>query len=130
MFGTDPLNEIRGASARLDWLNRFEMERCLKEYPGVWGVWRKSTPMEGSAQFLVEASGVPTVREACAQHGFAISASKRGGEVGVVYGIAPFKGTTHLIPGLHEWHISSCAANREFRNLSSKCIANSNHDGV
>ena len=29
VFGTDLLNEVRGASARLDTLNRSEMEKCL-----------------------------------------------------------------------------------------------------
>lgn len=89
VFGTDPLNEIRGASARLDWLNRFEMERCLKEYPGMECV-DKIYANGGSAQFLVEASGIPTVREACASMVRYIR-EQTGGEVGVVYGIAPFK---------------------------------------
>ena len=89
VFGTDPLNEIRGASARLDWLNRFEMERCLKEYPGMERV-DKIYANGGSAQFLVEASGIPTVREACASMVRYIR-EQTGGEVGVVYGIAPFK---------------------------------------
>ena len=35
VFGTDPLNEIRGASARLDTLNQSEMEKCLADQLGV-----------------------------------------------------------------------------------------------
>lgn len=87
VFGTDPLNEIRGASARLDWLNRSEMERCLKEYPGVARV-DKIYANGGAAQFLVDASGIPIVKAACASMVRYIR-EQTGGEVGVVYGIAP-----------------------------------------
>ena len=44
------LNEVRGASARLDWLNRDEMERVLsKEIANVEKIYANG----GSAQFLV-----------------------------------------------------------------------------
>ena len=89
VFGTDPLNEIRGASARLDWLNRFEMERCLKEYPGM-GCVEKIYANGGSAQFLVHTCNATTVKAACASMVRYIR-EQTGGEVGVVYGIAPFK---------------------------------------
>ena len=89
VFGTDPLNEIRGASARLDWLNRFEMERCLKGYPGM-GCVEKIYANGGSAQFLVHACNATTVKAACASMVRYIR-EQTGGEVGVVYGIAPFK---------------------------------------
>ena len=35
VFGTDALSEVRGASALLDWLNQVEMERCLRDHPGM-----------------------------------------------------------------------------------------------
>ena len=89
VFGTDPLNEIRGASARLDWLNRSEMERCLKEYPGVGRV-DKIYANGGSAQFLVHSCDAITIKAACASMVRYIR-EQTGGEVGVVYGIAPFK---------------------------------------
>ena len=92
VFGTDPLNEIRGASALLDRLNRDDMERCLKEYPGMAGV-DKIYANGGSAQFLVQASGIATVKAACASMVSYIR-EQTGGEVGVVYGIAPLKDET------------------------------------
>ena len=90
VFSTDPLNEIRGASARLDWLNRSEMERCLKEYPGM-GCVEKIYANGGSAQFLVHSCDATTIKAACASMVRYIR-EQTGGEVGVVYGIAPFKG--------------------------------------
>ena len=89
VFGTDPLNEIRGASARLDRLNREDMERCLKEYPGMGRV-EKIYANGGSAQFLVHACNAITVKAACASMVRYIR-EQTGGEVGVVYGISPFK---------------------------------------
>jgi len=88
VFGTDPLNEIRGASARLDWLNRSEMERCLKEYPGMGRV-EKIYANGGSAQFLVHSCDPATIKEACASIVHYIR-EQTGGEIGIVYGIAPF----------------------------------------
>lgn len=90
VFSTDPLNEIRGASARLDWLNRSEMERCLKEYPGMERV-EKVYANGGSAQFLVHSCDAITIKAACASMVRYIR-EQTGGEVGVVYGIAPFAG--------------------------------------
>ena len=89
VFGTDPLNEIRGASARLDWLNRFEMERRLREYPGI-GCVDKIYANGGSAQFLVHKCDAATIKEACISMMRYIR-EQTGGEVGVVYGIAPLK---------------------------------------
>ena len=89
VFGTDPLNEIRGASARLDWLNRLEMERCLKEYSGMECV-EKIYANGGSAQFLVHSCDAATIKEAC-ENMVRYIREQTGGEVGVVYGIAPFK---------------------------------------
>ncbi len=89
VFGTDPLNEIRGASARLDWLNRSEMEKCLNEYPSIGDV-DKIYANGGSAQFLVHRSDATTIKAACESMTRYIR-EQTGGEVGVVYGIAPFK---------------------------------------
>ena len=89
VFGTDPLNEIRGASARLDRLNREDMERCLKEYPGMGRV-EKIYANGGSAQFLVHSCDAATIKEAC-ENMVRYIREQTGGEVGVVYGIAPFK---------------------------------------
>ena len=90
VFGTDPLNEIRGASARLDWLNRSEMERCLREYPDMGRV-EKIYANGGSAQFLVHGSDNTTIKAACESMTRYIR-EQTGGEIGIVYGIAPLEG--------------------------------------
>ena len=89
VFGTDPLNEIRGASARLDRLNRVGMEQHLGEYPGMARV-EPIYANGGSAQFLVHQCDETTAKKACTsmvQH----IREQTGGEVRVVYGIAPLK---------------------------------------
>ena len=89
VFGTDPLNEVRGASARLDTLNRFEMEQCLVDQLGrdhVECIYANG----GSGQFLIHRSDEIDVNAACkcmVQH----IREQTGGEVGVVYGIAPLE---------------------------------------
>ena len=91
VFGTDALSEVRGASALLDWLNQEEMERCLCEYPGM-----EQTRMEtvyangGSAQFLVRGGNEPTIRAACTGLTRHVR-EQTGGEVRIVYGVAPFQ---------------------------------------
>ena len=66
VFGTDALNEVRGASALLDWLNQEEMARCLCEHFGM-----DQTRVEtvyangGSAQFLMHGGNEPIIRAAC-----------------------------------------------------------------
>ena len=85
VFGTDPLNEIRGASARLDWLNREEMERILHEHSGSHTI-RKVYANGGSAQFVVGASDEWTVEIACRAVVRHIR-QQTGGEVRTVYGI-------------------------------------------
>ena len=87
VFGTDLLNEVRGASARLDTLNRSEMEKCLVNQLGVEHV-ECIYANGGSAQFLIHKSEQTDVRAACksmVQH----IRKQTAGEVGVVYGIAP-----------------------------------------
>ncbi len=91
VFGTDTLNEIRGASARLDQLNRVEMERCLSEHLGVERIYANG----GSAQFLTRGCDEASVRAACTRMVRYIR-EQTGGEVGVVYGIAPLEeGTSY-----------------------------------
>ena len=92
VFGTDPLNEVRGASDRLDTLNQRETEGCLVaqlDEKRVECIYANG----GSAQFLIHESEQDNVRMACesmVQH----IRYHTGGEVGVVYGIAPFGGET------------------------------------
>ena len=91
VFGSDPLNEVRGASARLDQLNRVDMEKCLRGHPDM--AKADVDPIYangGSAQFLVRNCDAPTVKAACASMSQYIR-EQTGGEVGVVYGIAPLK---------------------------------------
>ena len=89
VFGSDPLNEVRGASARLDRLNRVEMEDCLREYPDIAHV-EPVYANGGSAQFLVQACDATRVKRACESMVRHIR-EQTGGEVGIVYGIAPLK---------------------------------------
>ena len=92
VFGTDPLNEVRGASARLDTLNRHETKKCLAEQLGKERV-KCIYANGGSAQFLIHESEQADVRMACesmVQH----IREQTDGEVGVVYGIARLKDNT------------------------------------
>ena len=92
VFGTDPLNEVRGASAWLDQLNRVETKQRLDER-------LNSERVEciyangGSAQFLIHESKRTDVRRACESMVKHIR-EQTGGEVGVVYGIAPLEDNT------------------------------------
>lgn len=87
VFGTDPLNEVRGASARLDRLNRHEMEHVLREHLG-------TAELEiiyangGSAQFIVRGCDADTAEAACRRMIRSIR-EQTGGEVQPAYGIAP-----------------------------------------
>ena len=90
VFGSDALNEVRGASARLDRLNRVEMESCLTEHPDMIGV-ETIYANGGSAQFLVQANDATTVKGACESMVRHIR-GQTGGEIGIVYGIAPLEG--------------------------------------
>lgn len=91
VFGTDALNEVRGASALLDWLNQEEMERCLCEHPGM-----DQTRVEtvyangGSAQFLVRRGNEPIIRTACTDLTRYVR-KQTGREVRIVYGVALFQ---------------------------------------
>lgn len=87
VFGSDPLNEVRGASARLDRLNRVEMKNCLTEHPDIAGV-KSVYANGGSAQFLVQADDAAKVKTACGSMARYIR-EQTGGEVGIAYGIAP-----------------------------------------
>ncbi len=89
VFGSDSLSEVRGGSARLDRLNRHEMESCLTKHPDVANVERVYAN-GGSAQFLVQADNAAKVKAACESMLYQIRA-QTGGEVRLVYGIAPLK---------------------------------------
>ena len=88
VFGTDPLNEVRGASARLDTLNQSEMKKRLVDRLGAEHV-DCIYANGGSAQFLIHKCERSDVEAACKSMVQHIREQTRG-EVGVVYGIAPF----------------------------------------
>ncbi len=92
VFGTDTLNEIRGASAKLDQLNQSGMEQRLCRYLGAKHV-ERIYANGGSAQFLTHGCEEDSVRAACTDMVRHIR-EQTGGEVGVVYGIAPLKEET------------------------------------
>ena len=89
VFGTDSLNQVRGASAWLDWLNRAEMGRVLRERIGRSHV-ETIYANGGSAQFLVQKCDESTVETACRDLRRHIR-DQTGGEVQVVCGIAPLQ---------------------------------------
>lgn len=87
VFGSDLLNEVRGASAQLDQLNRVDMEKCLMEHRNIGHV-DAIYANGGSAQFIVRADGAAEVKAACTSTVRYIR-EQTGGEVGIVYGVAP-----------------------------------------
>ena len=87
VFGTEPLNEVRGASARLDRLNRNEMAQVLGEHIGT-GELETVYANGGSAQFIVRRCDADTVEAACRRMVRSIR-EQTGGEVRPAYGIAP-----------------------------------------
>ena len=89
VFGTDPLNEVRGASAWLDQLNQVEMKQCLCERLGEANV-ESIYANGGSAQFVVRQCDKNTVKAVCTSMVQYIR-EQTGGEVRVVYGIAPLE---------------------------------------
>ncbi len=94
VFGTDALSEVRGASALLDWLNQEEMERCLREHPGMDQARVETVYANGgSAQFLVHGGDEPTIRTACTSLTRHVR-EQTGGEVRLVYGVSPFQDDT------------------------------------
>ena len=87
VFGTDPLNEVRGASALLDRLNRSEMKIILCESLGASAI-EQIYANGGTAQFLTRNCDELAIEEACrslVRH----LRSQTGGEVRAAYGIAP-----------------------------------------
>jgi len=93
VFGTDPLAEVRGASALLDRLNRQETPRILAESLAAEGgrLQRTVYANGGTAQFVVDADGPGPLLNALAT----LARSYRtatGGEVRLAYGFAAFDG--------------------------------------
>lgn len=86
VFGPDALNEVRGASAKLDRLNRETMEQHLCDALGAAHV-ERIYANGGSAQFLAHECDERAVKTACDGMGKHIR-EETGGEVRVVYGIA------------------------------------------
>ena len=111
VFGTDLLNEVRGASAQLDRLNQVEMERHLHDHLGVEHV-EPIYANGGSAQFLVHKCDEATVRKACTSMVRHIR-EQTGGEVRVVYGIAPLKDEASYREAVHMAHFQ-LRCQREF----------------
>ena len=89
VFGTDPLNEVRGASALLDRLNRSEMNRVLCERLGASAI-EPIYANGGAAQFLAQTNDEAAVEAAC-RHLVRYMRDQTAGEVGVAYGVAPLQ---------------------------------------
>ena len=89
VFGTDALNEVRGASAWLDRLNRHEMGRVLADGIGT-GEIETIYANGGSAQFLIAKCDDSTVEAACRSLRQYIREQTRG-EVQAVCGTAPLR---------------------------------------
>lgn len=89
VFGTDSLNEVRGASALLDRLNRVAMKQHLHNHLGAEHV-ESIYANGGSAQFLAHRCAEDSVKTACKEMVQYIR-EQTGGEVQMVYGIAPLE---------------------------------------
>ena len=89
VFGTDSLNEVRGASALLDQLNQVEMKQHLHRHLGAEHV-ESIYANGGSAQFLVHSCAEDSVKTACKEMVQYIR-EQTGGEVQMIYGIAPLE---------------------------------------
>ena len=87
VFGTDAMNEMRGASALLDQLNRIDMGRHLCKELGEDNV-EVVYANGGSAQFLARGHKESKVSAACKSMVKYVR-ERTGGEVHLVYGIAP-----------------------------------------
>jgi hypothetical protein len=91
VFGTDALNEVRGASAQLNRLNRVDMEQQLRSHPDMAGAYvERIYANGGAAQFLVHGCDETAVKTACAGM-VRYLLEQTGDEVQAVYGIAPLK---------------------------------------
>src|SRR4051794_4568792 len=93
VFGTDPLAEVRGASALLDRLNRHETPRILSESLSAAGGGLRRTVYAngGTGQFIVDADGPGSLDEALAT----LARNYRratGGEVRIASSFAAFDG--------------------------------------
>ena len=123
VFGTDPLNEIRGASAILDWLNRQSMDEFLREEiqrisPAA-GV-KKVYANGGSGQFLVSGCEEDAVDLACRRMVRDVR-EETGGEARTVYGIAKIDSETSYRKALSQAHFRL----RCLREFASASVASS-----
>lgn len=90
VFGTDSLNEVRGASALLDQLNRCEMKRILCECLGK-SVIEQVYANGGAAQFMAQTADEAAVEVACRSL-VRYLRDQTAGEVRAAYGFAPLQG--------------------------------------
>ena len=104
VFGTDTLNEVRGASAHLNRLNRDDMEQCLREHPNMAGAQvERIYANGGAAQFLVHGCDEPAVQAACTSMVRRLG-ERTGGDVRAVYGIAPLQDEASYRESVHVAH--------------------------
>ncbi|GIW83318.1 MAG: hypothetical protein KatS3mg105_5125 [Gemmatales bacterium] len=87
VFGTDPLREIRGASANLDRLNRTEMHKVLNRALNGQSCTEVVYANGGSAQFIVDQESESDVRAAC-ERVIELFARDTVADVFPVYGVA------------------------------------------
>ena len=87
VFGTDPLAEVRGASALLDGLNRWETKRVLDGSLRRLGgrIVQKVYANGGTGQFVVEADGPAVIQDALADLS-RFYRDETGGEVRIAFG--------------------------------------------
>jgi hypothetical protein len=92
VFGTDALAEVRGASALLDRLNRYDTEHVLRHHLGH-GACQTVFANGGTGQFIVEAPDRAQVQRAVHELA-AYYHEQTGGEVHVLTGIAEWPAST------------------------------------
>lgn len=103
VFGTDPLREIRGASALLDSLNRHDTEQELIQALPTDANLDRVYANGGTAQFVVKRCELASVRKACEQV-VARYMQQTAGEVQPVFGCAAMQdisGYRHSVARAH-----------------------------
>lgn len=114
VFGTDPLNEMRGASALLDQLNRCEMGRVLREHLGESAV-EQIYASGGAAQFRAQLCDQSEVEAACRSLVLRLR-DQTGGEVRAAYGVAPLGSDDSYREAVHLAHYR-LRCQREFEGV-------------